>query len=144
MFSEDTDVRLSEWSQFRKKLETSTDPLQDVAHFWARAPFIPYNRRVDPYNQRSWPTPWEIIVHNQYDDFTKALMMAWTLKLTDRFKRTQIEIKTIVNHEGNSFFNLVVVDGSIVLNYTDGMVVNQEDIPDTFRYENLIEVLPPR
>ena len=144
MFNQSPDDRLSSWSQFRKDLETSEDPLSEVAVFWKDAPFVPLTRQVDPFNPYSWPTPWEIIMHNKYDDFTRALMMAKTLQLTNRFKRAQIEIKTVIDLEKNLYFNLVFVDNMLVLNYTDGSVVKVEELPGSFRYENLIVVDSPR
>jgi hypothetical protein len=144
MFNQSPDDRLSVWSEFRKSLENSSDPLREVLFFWKDAPFVPLNTSVDPYFRASWPTPWEIIIQNKYDDFTKALMIAWTLKLTDRFKRSKIEIKTIVDLKRNYYFNLVFVDEMLVLNYKDDNVVEARDLPDSFRYENLIEVEAPR
>lgn len=144
MFDLDPDSRISAWSQFRSKLDTSKKPLEDVIEFWKNAPFTPYNKRVDPFNQYAWPTPWEIIVDNCYDDFTKALMMSWTLKLTDKFKDCQIEIKTYTDEQNNRMYNLVIVDNKHVINYNDNSLVGTENLPETIRLENLIEVERPR
>jgi len=144
MFNQSPDDRLSSWSQFRKDLEVSSDLLTEVAKFWAPSPFIPFNTHVDPYHQRSWPTPWEIIIHNKYDDFTKALMMAWTLKLTTKFTNSKIEIKTVVDTQKNQLFNLVFIDNALVLNYKEEGAVSISELPESFRYENLIEVPIPR
>lgn len=146
MFNQTQDERLSSWSKFRKDLEGSTDPLQEVAEFWALAPFIPFNREVDPYNSYSWPTPWEIIVNNKYDEFTRALIMSWTLKLTDRFKNSNIEIKTITTKSSDKemTYNVVVVDEQKVLNYRDNEVILVNDLPQDYNLENIIQVKRPR
>lgn len=144
MFNLSQDDRLTFWSQFRKDLEVSQDPLNEVAQLWAQAPYVPYNKEVDPYNQFNWPTPWEIIVDNKYDDFTKALVMSWTLKLTDRFKNSNIEIKTIIDTDKGMAYNVVVVDNQWVLNYKDNEVVEAKNLPESFRLENLIQVERPR
>ncbi len=99
MFHESVDDRLSDWAAFRKSLNTSLTPFEDVCEYWRQAPYIPFNHTIDPFNQRSWPTPWDIIVSNKYDDFTRALMIGWTIKLTDKFKSSKIEIKTLVNNQ---------------------------------------------
>jgi hypothetical protein len=125
-------------------LEKGDHPLTEVWEFWQQAPYIPYNRNIDPFNQRSWPTPWEIIVHNKYDDFTKALMMAWSLKYTERFKDERIEIKTLVNDHKTCYYNIVCVDNNWVLNYNDNGPVDVKNLPNTFLLENLIEVKTPR
>ena len=140
MFDKSIDDRLSFWSAHRTELEDSSDPLNDVWEFWKSAPYIPYNRNIDPFNQRSWPTPWDIIVENKYDDFTKSLMIAWSLRYTTRFKNSKIEIKTLVDKKKNCYYNVVCVDDSWVINYNDNGPTSIEDLPDSFYLENLIEV----
>ncbi len=144
MFDLDPDSRISAWSEFRSKLNHSDTPLEDVIEFWQAAPFTPYNKNVDPFNRYSWPTPWEIIIDNKYDDFTKALMMSWTLKLTDKFKNSRIEIKTYTDEQNNRMYNLVVVDDKHVINYVDNSLTGTESLPETIRLENLVEVERPR
>jgi hypothetical protein len=144
MFDNAVDDRLSAWAQHRLSLETADDPLTETWEFWRQAPYIPYNHKIDPFNQRSWPTPWEIIVHNKYDDFTRALMIAWSLKFTKRFQNSQIDIKTLVNDQKTCYYNIVCVDEQQVLNYNDNGPIDIKNLPDTFLLENLIEVKTSR
>ena len=144
MFDLDPDDRISAWSHLRASLNDSATPLNDLIEFWQEAPFIPYNKNVDPFNQYAWPTPWDIIVENRYDDFTKALMMSWTLKLTNKFKDSKIEIKTYTDDEKNKVYNLVIVDNSSVINYNDNSLISVQELSDSIRLENLIEVHRPR
>lgn len=140
MFQKTVDERLSHWANFRKQIDTSQDPFLDVCELWRTAPYIPYNNNVDPYNQKSWPTPWEVIVRNKYDDFTRALMIGWTLRLTEKFKTTKIEIKTLVNDQKTCYYNIVCVDDHWAINYNDNGPVLLESIPDSFFIENIIEL----
>lgn len=140
MFEKNVDDRLSSWAQFRNNLETAADPFNDVWHFWKDAPFIPYNNAVDPYFQFGWPTPWDIIVHNKYDDFTKALMIGWTLKLTKRFENNRIEIRTLVDKESLVSYNIICIDNEWVINYNDNGPTLMKNIPDGFNLENLVEL----
>ena len=140
MFSQAVDERLSAWVSHREALDNTDDPLNHLCEFWKNAPFLPYNRNIDPYNQKDWPTPWEIIVDNKYDDFTKALMMAWTLKYTKKFQHSKIEIKTLVNDQKKCYYNIVCVDDQWVLNFDDSGPVGSKNIPDSFYLENLIEL----
>jgi hypothetical protein len=140
MFQKTVDERLSHWANFRKQIDTSRDPFLDVCELWRTAPYIPYNNNVDPYNQKSWPTPWEVIVRNKYDDFTRALMIGWTLRLTEKFKTTKIEIKTLVNDQKTCYYNIVCVDDHWAINYNDNGPVLLESIPDSFFIENIIEL----
>lgn len=144
MFNLSVDERLSEWVKFRSDLDTSKTPLQDVWDFWHLAPFIPYNKKIDPFYQRSWPSPWEIIANNQYDEFTRSLMIAWTLKLTKKFNKSKIELKTLVDTDKEIEYNLVFIDNSWIINYNDNGPIEVKDLKGSFRMENLIEVDIPR
>jgi hypothetical protein len=144
MFNLSADDRISSWAQLRQNLETSLTPFQDVAEFWAGAPFVPYNKNVDPFNQRSWPTPWDIIVENKYDDFTRALMMANTFKLSNKFRDSSIMIQTRVDSSQNRSYNFVIINEEKILNYIDNEVVDFENLPPSFLLENLIELGIPK
>lgn len=144
MFKQSIDDRLSSWAKHRDDLNTAADPLLAVWEFWKNAPFIPYNNKVDPFYQKSWPSPWQIIVDNQYDDFTKALMIAWTLKLTNKFKDSAIEIRSLIDKQHNSVHNVVYVDNCWAVNYLDNGPVLAQDIPDSLFLENLVELKLPR
>jgi len=144
MFKLDTDGRLSAWAAFRSKLEKDPDPLYSVWHFWNKAPFIPYNNKIDPYNQKSWPSPWEIIVDNRYDDFTRALMIAYTIKYTNRFANVPIELHSIVDKHNNLSYNIVSVDDEWVINYSDNGPISWRFLPDSFSVENLVVIGTPR
>jgi len=89
-------------------------------------------------------TPWEIIENNKYDDFTKALMIGWTLKLTNKYKNSKIELKTLVDSNRTREYNLIYVDDSWVINYNDNGPIPALEINDGFKLENLIEVSSPR
>jgi len=144
MFQKNIDDRLSSWAYMRARLENSEHPFDDVWNFWKPAPFVPYNNRVDPYYQQSWPTPWEIIVENKYDDFTKALMIGWSLKLTNRFKDSNIEIRTIVDSTKTSVYNICCVNEDLVINFSDNGPIPAINVPDYFLVENLVELKTPR
>lgn len=144
MFDLDTDSRITIWVDHRKSLDCSNDPLQDCWEFWKPAPFIPYNRLVDPFFQRSWPTPWEIIAENKYDDFTRALMISWTLKLTERFKNSKIEIKSFVDSSLLRQYNCVFINEDWILNYNDYTPIHSSKLSKDINWENLILVDRPR
>jgi len=144
MFNQSVDERLTEWIKHRRCLDQSTNPLQEVWDFWNQAPFIPHNRNIDPHYQKSWPTPWEIIENNKYDDFTKALMIGWTLKLTNKFKDSKIELKTLVDSNRTREYNVVCIDDTWAINYSDNGPIPSLEINDEFKLENIIEVVSPR
>ena len=144
MFNLEVDDRLSAWSELRKSIDTSLDPLQEVADFWLSTPFLAHNPAIDPFYPQSWPTPWEIVVENRYDDFTKAMMIGYTLLLTDRYKNSSIQIKTIIDTAGTRLYNVVYVDDTWALNYIDGQVCPVNNIPSLYNLENLVVLTRPR
>jgi hypothetical protein len=142
MFDLPIEERLSAWVRLRNQIETDQDPFKLVSEFWYSAPFIPYNKIINPHNPKSWPTPWEIIVENQYDDFTKALMIAYSLKFTKKFNNNLIDIRICLDNSKNVYYNIVCIDDKIAINYKDFDTVPWESICKSFLVENLIEVQP--
>lgn len=144
MFDLNIDERLSAWSNLRHQIDESETPLEDVVAFWAHTPFVAHNHKIDPFYQVSWPTPWEIVVENRYDDFTKAIMIGYTLLLTNRFKDSEIQVKTLVDNSNNRLYNVVCVDNKWALNYKDLEVELVDNIPSLYSLENLVELKRPR
>ena len=144
MFKRPPDERLSEWKSFREELDNSVDPLNKIAEFWGNAPLVLHNHLIDQYNTKSWPTPWEIIVDNKYDDFTLGLMIGYTIKLTEKFANSRVEVRTMVDQNRTKLYNLVYIDDNTVLNYDKWQITTAEKIPDSFLLENLIDIARPR
>lgn len=144
MFNLEIDERISVWVNHRNNLETAQDPLQECWDFWKLAPFVPHNNKVDPFHQRGWPTPWEIIKENKYDEFTKALIIAWTLKLTDRFRDSPIQINFFVDKLNFRQYTLVFVDNKWIINYHDEHPILVSNFSDSLLLQNSIEILRPR
>jgi hypothetical protein len=142
MFNLTVDDRLSSWAALRRQIETADNPFDLVSEFWQPAPFVPYNKQINPHNPKSWPTPWEIIVENHYDDFTKALMMAYSIKFTKRFKDSTVDIRICLDKIKNTYYNIVCIDNKTAINYQDFEATPWESLPDSFSMENLIEVQP--
>lgn len=143
MFNKDLDYRLKCWLELRKSLEICSNPLEKVWDFWRSAPFSPFNKNIDPNDNEFWPTPWEIISDNIYDDFTKALMIGITLKYTDRMRHSLIELKILEDTKLRQY-NLVYVDNLYVINYSDNGPIDIKLIPDQFDIKNQLELKYPR
>lgn len=114
MFNQYGTNRLTEWKEFRDRLENSNRPLEDVAEFWSHAPFV--NRYLNPNSPDQWPDPWHLVLDNHYDDLAIALGMLYTIKLTQRFMKTKCEIHTSILPKEKSPRYILVVDNSKVLN----------------------------
>lgn len=139
-----TEDRLHAWVELRNHLVHSEDALQEIADYWSTIKTIPFNNNVDPYNYKSWPTPWELIEDNVYDDLTLAIVIGYTVKLTERFKNSTVEIRTMVDFSRTRLYNLVYVDNEFVLNFDKNIVIKARDIDDSFLLENLVELARPR
>ena len=137
MFKKSPDERLSEWKKLRETVDNTSE-------FWGDAPMVTYNHKIDQYNPRSWPSPWEIIVDNKYDDFTIALMIGQTLKLTEKFSNSKIEVRTMVDESRTKLYNLVYIDNNTVLNYEKWKSIESQNIPDSFLLENQVDISMPR
>ena len=114
MFNQYGTNRLTEWKEFRDTLENSNTPLEDVAEFWSHAPFV--NPYLNPNNPSEWPDPWHLVIDNRYDDLAIALGMLYTIKLTQRFMKTNCEIHTSILPKEKSARYFLIVDNSKVLN----------------------------
>jgi len=135
--------RLSAWAKLRQDINNSETPLQDVWEYWHGVRFTAYNHKINPRDPETWTTPWEIIADNIYDDFTIALMMAWTLKLTPKFENVKITIQVLVDNSMLRQYNVVCVEDYGVLNYDDNGPVTAEKWPDTFSVDYVVEVDRP-
>jgi hypothetical protein len=144
MFNLETDERITAWVDHRNFLEISNSALQDCWNFWKSAPFIPHNYKIDPFYQRGWPSPWEIIRENKYDDFTKSLMIAWTLKLTEKFKNYDVQIKFFVDKLNFRQYTVVFVDNKWIINYHDEFPILVSNFDDSLMLQNSIEIARPR
>lgn len=129
MFGKTYDQRLLVWSNFRKSLETSEDPIQDTIDFYKASPNVSIN--TDPWDKTRWPSPWELVEENQYCEFCTVLGICYSLQLTDRFSQTQFEIHISVDTKTSSTHYLLFV-GDTVIGYPDNeSIIHVNDLPDS-------------
>lgn len=128
MFDKHIEDQILHWKSFRRGLETSADPLLDVARFWATAPLV--NRNIDTYHPDTWPNPWQIISEKKYCEATIAIMMAHTISLTEIFGNDDIHIKVLVDSDIKAMYNVCTVRDKI-LNYQYREVVAREELPSS-------------
>jgi hypothetical protein len=119
-------TRLQQWKEFRSSLETSATAFEDVALFWSRAPFV--NNYLDPFDSKSWPDPWQLILNNKFDDLGITLGMCYTLQLTERFKDHEFEIHMSMSQSKKDWRYLLAIDKDIVLNWNFGSVTKFREI----------------
>jgi len=120
-------TRLQQWKEFRNSLENSSTAFQDVAHFWSRAPFV--NNYLDPFDSKSWPDPWELVLNDRFDNLGIALGMCYTLQLTDRFKGNKFEIHMSMSQSKKDWRYVLIADNLVALNWDFGSISKVEDLP---------------
>ena len=82
--------RLASWSDFRNRLETCGNPIQEAINYYDSAPRVSIH--TDPWDNKTWPTPWELVAENQYCNFCIILGVCYSLQLTKRFTGQEFEI----------------------------------------------------
>jgi hypothetical protein len=126
MFEKPYVDRLREWSTFRSALETSAAPIQDAADFYSHAPLVSIS--CDPYADKSWPGPWELVYENIYCEFSIILGMCYTLQLTKRFSESVFDIHICADRAQSKIVYLLYVD-DLVIGYQPDHAVNKKQIP---------------
>lgn len=137
MFFDKCDEQLAHWKKFRRTLEISNNPYQDTITFWAKAPTV--NKNLDSFRPDVWPDPWQIIKDGKYCDLTIAVMMGHTLKLTEQFSQSDIQIKTYLDIDNKTVYNTCSVDNKL-LNYHYGEIVEEQDIPNNVVLQSVIDL----
>lgn len=138
MFDKTYEERLAAWQEFRNSLEVSKDPIQAVIDQYNTAPRVSIH--TDPWTKEMWPSPWELVNENQYDDFCRVLGMCYSLQLTDRFKGSSFEIHIGIDNNTSSTYYLLYV-GDIVIGLEESYV-DKSKIPTTFAPQE-IYIMPP-
>jgi hypothetical protein len=132
MFDKKYEQRLRIWNSFRASLETSADPIGDVVNFYKHAPLV--SIQMDPWDSSTWLDPWELILENQYCEFSKILAICYTLQLTDKFSQAHYEIHIIQDKENFQKKYLLFID-NICIGYDDLKPVFVSNLPSTIEIE---------
>lgn len=119
--------RLTAWKRLRDEIETSSEPLSLCASFWSKAPYV--SEFIDPTDIDSWPDPWKLILDGRYDNLAIALGMLYTLRLTDKFEKTEFDIFQHTRNNKESDYFLKIGDLG-VLNLSYGEVVDVIKLQD--------------
>lgn len=133
MFDKPFEKRMSLWRDFRISLESSADPIQDTIDYWNNAPIVTI--AADPWDQNTWPDPWEMIQENIYCEFVKILAICYTLQLTTRFSQTRFEINITQDRNNSETKYLLIVDRKCI-GYDRSKPISIEKLPKSLEIEN--------
>lgn len=126
--------RLTIWRKFRDSLSTSSQPVQDVINYWNNIP--QGTRNVDPYDQNTWPGPWEMIEENLYCEFTKILAIAYTLKLSNLYDDWQPIIKIGLDRTQSRLYYMLYLDDQVI-GFDEDKSVHINELPKNIHIEKV-------
>lgn len=130
--------RLLSWSILRTKIKSSTNFLDDLTQAYNR--LIRQSIQYDPWNQKDWPTPWEIIYNNKYCEFTIILAMGYTLQYSARDSKQKREIWITKNTAANRSKYLLRTDNKL-LGYTEDLsAIEPNTLPETEIVQKIFEL----
>jgi len=115
--------RLQRWRCLRKEIVEITKiekQLRVVIDFWKTTPLG--TTAIDPYTPSTWPSPWEMLDMNNYDENVVGLCIAYTLYYSD----IPCRILHVQNVENNEIKLIVLVDDIHILNYNYDTVDTKE------------------
>jgi hypothetical protein len=135
MITEDrqTQRNLTAWYNLRQHLEHCDDPIDVVTQFFESLPKVKIY--TDPYDQDTWPTPWELITENEFCDFNRILGICYTLQLTDRFKDYHPTIKVAFDNVNKTVYYLLFLDDK-VYGYDDDWISTNK-LPKSLKMQKI-------
>lgn len=134
MFNLPFEKRLVLWRDLREQLENDSEPVQKVIDFWNTVPNVSF--QADPWDQSTWPDPWEMIRENNYCSFVKILAICYTLQLTDKFSQHHFEINIVQDKENCETKYLLKFDG-VCVGYDISKSILVSELPKSIVIEKL-------
>lgn len=132
MFNKKFEDRMRDWKQFRDELDVSETPIQDTIDFWNNAPLT--SIAADPWDDKTWPGPWEMIEENIFCPFVKILAILYTLQLTDSFSLHKFEINIVQDSKNCATKYLLFVDG-LCIGYDYSKPISVSKLPEHLEIE---------
>ncbi len=124
-----TQKNLTAWYNLRQHLETAENPFTDVANFFLKLPRVKIY--TDPYDDSTWPTPWELMSENEFCKFNLILGLCYTLQLTERFKKSQPKINVAIDKINKTVYYLLFIEDK-VYGYSDAWI-DIKDLPKSLQ-----------
>jgi len=119
--------RLQSWVQLRQDCENKSlkAQLNQIAGWWGHAPRV--KNVLHWQDKTTWPTPWELLADNNFDELAISLGMSYTLLMLES-NNTTVEIVQAKDISANEY-NLVMVDNQkYILNYDPWLAINSEQV----------------
>lgn len=127
--------RLLSWRELRNLIQQNPQEigLDELVRWWAKAPICRYS--IDAYDCSEWPTPWELLNEGMFCTSGVAYMMAMTL-IHAGYDPSRIILPFIRGEDDERL--VVLLDKTIVLNYSYGEVFEWDEIRKDFTVQHTI------
>ena len=122
-----SEEKLIQWRDFRLSLKELDlqNQCKLVSEFFATFPFG--KNELNSKVPTSWPTPWEMILSNNYSVNTISLLIYYTLRLTD--DNINVKIAEITDQLTVTLYP--IINDTHILNYNLGKLVSLSAINTT-------------
>lgn len=122
--------RIRAWRDLRESIKEKTleEAALDVSLWWWQAPIVQFT--IDYDRPETWPTPWEMMYENEFDNTARAYMMAETLLLAGLVTEYDLEIVILNCKDLEEIKSLVLVEKRIILNYAYNSVNDTSVLSD--------------
>jgi hypothetical protein len=132
-----TDNLIHNWYKFRQELEVVPNPLESTVKYFLSKPKAKFY--TDPYDQSTWPTPWELITENEYCPFNLILGICYTLQLTERFNDITPTIAIAIDNNSKEAYYLLIIKDQ-VFGYSDDEWTTVNSLPNTLTIKKKFEM----
>jgi hypothetical protein len=131
MFDLSYEDKIRAWRTFRLDVSwlDREEILVETAKLWAKAPIAMPHLAFDL--PRTWPQPWELISWDRWDEVGINLGIYYTLFLTNRFDKRDLDVVIYNNKESSTLTPTVDVYSKYTLNWSYGQVVNTSIVEET-------------
>lgn len=128
MFDLSYQEKVRAWRSFRLEVSwLDRDEILDrTAKLWATAPIAMPHLDFDLPD--TWPQPWDLISYHSFDEVGKALGIYYTLYLTNRFDKRDLDVVLYNNKESSTTTPTVDVYNKYTLNWSHDKVVNTSTV----------------
>lgn len=127
------------WYHLRQNLETDNNPYDTVSKFFCSLPRVKIY--TNPYDDTTWPTPWELINENEYCEFNIILGICYTFQLTERFKNCQPKINVAIDNTNKCVYYLLYINDK-VYGYVDEEWISVGALPKSLNSQKVYFMKP--
>lgn len=132
-------TQFSSWMKLRQDLEQVNDPFDYVTQYFLKRPRVKIY--TDPYDESTWPTPWELIEENEYCQFNVLLGICYTLQLTERFKDCRATINVALDEINKTVYYLLYINDK-VYGYLEEDWMPVAQLPKSLRLQKIYTMKP--